>query len=88
MNQQQRAATYDVYVFCDDCSDIHRMGMKVSLADGPTEKRSVRDFYKGREVPPELLQVQNMSVICPKTRRLFYQEDDNQVFLVPTEPTV
>jgi hypothetical protein len=76
-------ARYEVFVYCD-CGDVHPMGMSVELNDGPVDKQSVGDTYKGKEIPPELLDLHNNSVICPKTGKLFYQRDDFLVFLVPT----
>ena len=78
-------ARYEVFVFCDDCSAVHSMGISVELNDGPVDRASIGDTYNGKEVPPELLTLHNNSVTCPQTGRLFYQEDNYQVFLVPSE---
>jgi hypothetical protein len=47
-------ARYEIFVYCD-CGDVHPMGMSVELNDGPVDKQSVGDTYKGKEIPPELL---------------------------------
>ena len=78
-------ATYKVLVFCNDCVDVHEMGIRLSLDDGPTDKQSIGDVYSGKELPPEVLRLYNNSVQCPKTGKYFYQRDNHQVFLVPVE---
>ena len=42
-------ATYKIYAFCD-CGDVHEMGIRVSLDDGPAEKKSIGDTYDGKAV--------------------------------------
>jgi hypothetical protein len=76
-------ARYEIFVFCD-CGDVHPMGTSVELNDGPVDKQSVGDTYKGKEIPPELLELHNNPVMCPKKGNQFYQRDDFLVFLVPT----
>jgi hypothetical protein len=78
-------ATYEVFVFCKDCVDVHVMPIRLFLDDGPADKQSIGDVYNGKELPPEVLRLNNNSVQCPKTGRSFYQRDHHQVFLVPIE---
>jgi hypothetical protein len=42
---------YSVYVFCDECGETHPMGISIDLRDGPAEKASIGDAYKGKELP-------------------------------------
>jgi hypothetical protein len=62
---------------------MNPMEVSVELNDGPVDKQSVGDTYKGKEIPPELLELHNNSVMCPKKGNLFYQRDDFLIFLVP-----
>ncbi len=78
---------YDVYVFCDLCGDVHRMGVRVSLEDGPVKKESIGDLYAGKELPPNVAELMNNQTTCPKTGRPFAQKDNKQVFLVPVAVT-
>ena len=78
-------ATYKVLVFCNDCVDVHEMGVRLFLDAGPADKQSIGDVYNGKELPPEVLRLYNNSVQCPKTGKYFYQRDNDQVFLVPLE---
>jgi hypothetical protein len=63
-------ARYEIFLHCD-CGDVHPMGTSVELNDGPVDKQSAGDTYKGKEIPSELLELNNNSVICPKTGKLF-----------------
>ena len=78
-------ANYAVHVFCDDCGDVHPMGIAIELADGPAERASIGDIYGGRDLPPQIATLINNRVTCPRTRRLILQRDNNQVFLVPVD---
>ena len=76
-------ANYDVYVFCNECSDVHPMGVRIALDDGPVEKESIGDLYAGQELPLAITNLVNNKTKCPNTGNLFTQKDNNQVFLVP-----
>jgi len=76
-------ATYSVHFFCDECSEVHPIGIDLSIDDGPAEQASIGDTYKGRDLPPDVAMLTNNSTICPNTGRLTAQKDNNQVFLVP-----
>ena len=75
-------AQYSVYAFCDHCSDPHPMGINMTLDDGPAEKESIGNLYKGKEVPSKIAMFTRNYVRCPHTGRMFIQEDNNQIFLV------
>lgn len=76
-------AVYGVYFFCNECSDVHPLGISINLNDGPAKKESINDVYDGKELPKEIATLSNNKTICPKTRKLTSQKDNNQVFLVP-----
>ena len=76
-------AKYSVYVFCDDCGDVHPMGISIELNDGPVDKASIGDTYAGKELPPQITQLKNNITCCPKSGEPILQRDNNQVFLVP-----
>jgi hypothetical protein len=77
-------ATYSVHFFCDECSEVHPLGISISLADGPVDRASIGDTYAGKEIDPMLVNMTNNSTICPNTRKMTSQKDNDQVFLVPT----
>jgi hypothetical protein len=75
--------TYTVYVFCNECGDVHSMGIGISLDKGPIKKESIGDLYHGEEVPPEIVNCINNRTICPNTKKWFTQKDNQQIFIVP-----
>jgi hypothetical protein len=44
-------AKYSVYFFCDECAQVHPLGIALELDDGPPDKASIGDTYAGRELP-------------------------------------
>lgn len=76
-------ATYSVYYFCNECSEVHPMEISLALDDGPTSKESIGDTYNGKELPPRVAELTNNTLTCPSTKKLTTQKDNNQVFLVP-----
>jgi len=78
-------AKYSVYVFCDDCGDVHPMGISIELEDGPADKASISDTYAGKELPSKIAQLLNNTTQCPKSGKPILQRNNDQVFLVPIE---
>jgi hypothetical protein len=76
-------AKYSVYFFCDECSQVHPLGILIELNDGPAKKESIGDTYAGKALPPQIATLKGNMTTCPVTKRLTSQEDNNQVFLVP-----
>jgi hypothetical protein len=75
-------AMYEVQMFCSECGQTHPMGISVELDDGPANRASIGDTYAGKELPPEILDLQSLITRCPNTGKKFTQQDNNQVFLV------
>ena len=75
-------ASYDVYVFCDECSIPHRMGIRIELNDGPPDRASIGDLYAGKDLPPQVALLLANKAVCPNTKKLILQRDNRQVFLV------
>jgi hypothetical protein len=76
-------AKYSVHFFCNECGDVHPIGISVNLNDGPTQKASIGDTYAGKELNPNIANLINNKTKCPKTDKWTSQKDNNQVFLVP-----
>lgn len=76
---------YDIYVFCNECSNVHPMRIRIARDDGPVEKTSIGDLFKGKELPQDIVNMKNNMTICPNTGNAFIQEDNDQVFLVPVQ---
>ena len=76
-------AEYSVYFFCNECSEVHSLGILIELDDGPVKKESIGNLYAGKELPPEVAKLSRNIPTCPNTGKLTSQEDNNKVFLVP-----
>jgi hypothetical protein len=76
-------AKYSVHFFCDECSQVHPLGIGVELGDGPAAKASLGDTYAGRDLPRNVANLIGNMTVCPVTGRLTSQKDNDQVFLVP-----
>jgi len=75
-------ANYSVHFFCNECSEVHPLGIAIRLDDGPVKAGSINDAYQGKELPPEAT-LSNNKTTCPITGKLTSQKDNKQVFLVP-----
>ena len=74
---------YELYVKCTECHGEHPMRVKIFLDTGPDEKQSIAETFQGNSFPPQVSAVRGHDSLCPKTGRLFAQEDDNLIYLVP-----
>ena len=73
---------YSVYFFCNECGQPHPLGVAVQLDDPNFDKKTLRDVYSGRDLPPEIMMMRNNFTNCPVTGNLTSQKDNAQVFLV------
>ncbi|MBA3034903.1 MAG: hypothetical protein FP814_00250 [Desulfobacterium sp.] len=73
---------YGVFVVCDECGGIHPMRTRLELKDGPADKKSISDHFAGKALPTNIASLMNSSMICPNTKKTFFQKDNNQVFLI------
>ncbi len=74
---------YSVHFFCDECGQVHPLGISISLDDGPAEKESIGNLYAGKELPQQVATLIGNKTNCPNTGKMTSQKDNNQVFLVP-----
>jgi hypothetical protein len=75
-------AQYSVHFFCDECGEVHPLGVGVELDDGPADKASIGDTYAGKELPASVATLAGNMTNCPNTGKLTSQADNDQVFLV------
>jgi hypothetical protein len=78
-------AEYDIYSYGAECKRIHPAGIKIPIKSEPPEKMSISAFYAGKQLPPKIAKLIEGRVLCPKTGKVFTQEDLNQNFLVPVK---
>jgi hypothetical protein len=76
-------AKYSVYFFCNECGEVHPLGISIELDDGPADQASIGDTYAGKDLPPNIMTLSGNMTICPRTGKLTSQKDNHQVFLVP-----
>ena len=74
---------YSIYVSCNECAGEHPMGVAIHLDHGPHYKQSIRDVYHEKTLPAQVSAIANHPCLCLKTGKLFAQQDDQHVFLVP-----
>jgi hypothetical protein len=75
---------YMIYVFCNECLDLHQLGGPVELMDGPSTITSVQVNYLNRVVPHRLmLRIQRFG-FCDKKQRATAQRNLGRVYLAPT----
>lgn len=75
-------AKYAIHVFCNECFETHPLGVLIDMNDGPADKASLNDLYAGKSIPSNIANFINNQTMCPKTRKMFTQQDNNQIFLV------
>ena len=76
-------AQYSILVSCNKCARVHETGISITVEDGPHDKQSIGDFYRGKSVPKTLATLSNQGFPCPMTGRQSIQKDTKQIFLVP-----
>jgi hemerythrin-like metal-binding protein len=76
-------AKYNVYASCIACGELHPMNVSVAVENGPKTKHSVGQTYQGKELSPQLAELRERQIYCPKTGRQYPQKNDKQIFLIP-----
>jgi hypothetical protein len=78
-------ADYDIHFYCEECKQTHPLGVKIPIKDGPRIKRSVGAFYAVKQPPPEIADLVDSRVLCPKTGKMYTQKDLHQIYLLPVK---
>lgn len=76
---------YNIFVLCNACRGLHPMEIFVMVENGPANKQSIADHYRGKELPSELAKIKDMRVYCPKLGRHYSQKNDKEIFLIPAD---
>jgi hypothetical protein len=74
---------YMIYVFCNECLDLHQLGGLVELIDGPSTIMSVQANYLNRVVPRHLLSRIQRFGHCDKKQCATAQRNLGRVYLAP-----
>jgi len=73
---------YSVHFFCNECSQVHPLGIGIEGDFGFDDRASIADVYAGQELPAQIMTLSNNYTTCPQTGKPTQQKDNNQVFLV------
>lgn len=74
---------YSVLFYCDECCEVHPLGMSVKMDHGPTNRTRACDLYVHKDIEPDILRMKQNTTTCPNTGKLTSQKDDRQLFLIP-----
>ncbi len=74
---------YDLHFICKECGNTHMFPITLSLDDGPADKATIDETYRGKRLPPEVARTMADGIKCASTGRWTRQVDDTQIFLVP-----
>jgi hypothetical protein len=78
---------YKVFVFCEDCAEVHPDNITLGLNDGPSVLISIGDAYLHKDVPPVVAQLAYRDYLCPKSGKPFRQKNSRCIFLLRVEST-
>lgn len=78
-------AQYRILVFCTGCGRTHLARANVLLDDGPAEKTTVADAYRGKPLPSELVKLLKKDILCPELAKSVMLENADNVYLVPID---
>jgi hypothetical protein len=75
---------FNVHVYCNACGYIHSMEKFITLDYSSAAMQSVADAYANPDLmPPNLIDLKNNHVYCPKTGRHYKQGDYHRIYLEP-----
>ena len=74
-------ATYSVYMFCDECSEPHELGVGFESEQLIDPAQRIGDLHDGRDLPPMYAGFRGNSTVCPVTHQDVSQRDRFHVFV-------
>ena len=75
---------YEIHVLCTECGATHPMRIRIHLENGPVYKQSLADTFQGQPMPPQVSAIEGHKTLCLKTGKMFVQQDNSRIFLVPS----
>jgi hypothetical protein len=75
---------YEIHVLCTECGAVHPMRIRIHLENGPVDKQSLADTFQEGPMPPQVSAIEGHKTLCLKTGKIFIQDDNNRIFLVPS----
>ena len=76
-------ATHGISVHCKDCGQEHLVLLRIDIENGPDQKRTVAEVFRGRSLPPQIKAIRSHAAFCYKTGRKFQLEKEDDIFLIP-----
>ncbi len=76
---------YSVKVMCNECFQVHPMGISISWEDGPDIVNSVGEIEKVAALPSKVADLVNNEFFCPIRKVVTTQDDNEQIYLVPED---
>jgi hypothetical protein len=74
---------YIVYVFCNECLDLHQLGRPIELTDGPSTIMSVQANYLNRVIPRHLMLRIERFAYCDRKQCASTQKNLSRIYLAP-----
>ena len=74
---------YSVLFYCEECHEVHPLGVSVNLDNGPDAKTRVSDLSANGDLDPYLTRMTSNKTTCPNTGQITSQSDHSQLFLIP-----
>ncbi len=75
---------YEIHVLCTECGAVHPMRIRIHLENGPVYKQSLADSFQEEAMPPQVSAIGGHKTLCLKTGKMFVQNDNSRIFLVPS----
>jgi hypothetical protein len=75
---------YEIFFLCPDCEREHPTHLRIHLNAGPTNRESLAEFVTRHAIPPQLASIRGRRAFCLKTGRRFTLEQDERIFLAPS----
>ena len=76
---------YSVKVMCNECFQVHPMGISIYWEDGPDIVNSVGEIEKVAALPSTVADLVNNEFFCPIRKVVTTQDDNEQIYLVPED---
>ena len=76
---------YDISVRCKNCGRDHPSLLRLHIEEGPDQKQSIAESFRGRSLPPQVKAIRWHKALCPITGGKLSLENDSEIFLVPPE---
>ncbi len=77
--------TYEIYAYCNECSQRHSVHAKITLDVDLSEGTTVAEAFAGLPIPGQITFIQTNKYKCPHTNGLFTANDLELAILYRTK---